>query len=56
MTDSCVKRCLAKPGDKLDSNDSTCLSKCADRFVETVSIVSGEIMPRNNQAEGKGKQ
>jgi len=40
MNDQCFKKCIPKPGSKLDSSDQACLAKCMDRYMEAWNIVA----------------
>ncbi|KAI3654475.1 hypothetical protein MP228_000529 [Amoeboaphelidium protococcarum] len=40
MNDKCFKKCVTKPGTKLDSSEQTCLAKCMDRYMDAWNIVS----------------
>eukprot|EP00048_Salpingoeca_helianthica_P022415 m.18077 g.18077 ORF g.18077 m.18077 type:complete len:89 (+) comp7291_c0_seq2:1128-1394(+) len=37
---SCFEKCIGKPGTSLDNSEKTCLSKCMDRYMETVNFVT----------------
>eukprot|EP00051_Salpingoeca_urceolata_P033036 m.18566 g.18566 ORF g.18566 m.18566 type:complete len:108 (+) comp5746_c0_seq1:163-486(+) len=49
---SCFKKCVSKPGTSLDSYETSCIQRCADRYLETwkhVSKVSQAMQQRLSQ-------
>eukprot|EP00898_Chlorokybus_atmophyticus_P005298 jgi/Chlat1/576/Chrsp103S00015 len=39
LSDVCWDKCITKPGSRLDSSESACLSYCAHRFLDASNIV-----------------
>ena len=39
VTELCFNKCVPKPGSKLDSGETQCLSSCTMRFLETTQVV-----------------
>jgi import inner membrane translocase subunit TIM13 len=50
ITDKCYVKCVAKPSPKLDNNDQTCLAKCMDRYLDTMTVVSQTMATRSQQS------
>jgi import inner membrane translocase subunit TIM13 len=44
MEKTCFKRCIQKPGMKLDKNEQVCLAKCMDRFMDSWDVTSKILM------------
>ncbi|KCV69141.1 hypothetical protein H696_04556 [Fonticula alba] len=40
ISDKCFERCVTKPGSRLDSSETSCVSRCTQRFLEARSIVA----------------
>ena len=43
INESCFKKCTGKSGVKLDLREQDCLSKCMDRYMETMNVVSKDV-------------
>ena len=50
ITDKCYVKCVTKPSPKLDNNDQTCLAKCMDRYLDTMTVVSQTMAARSQQS------
>ena len=48
LTDTCWDKCMGKPGTKLSSWETDCLTNCAERFLDT-SIFIVEKMHRESR-------
>ncbi|CAD5170673.1 unnamed protein product [Musa acuminata subsp. malaccensis] len=35
----CFVRCIAKPGTSLSGSESSCISRCVDRYIEATGII-----------------
>ncbi|KAI5056409.1 hypothetical protein GOP47_0028227 [Adiantum capillus-veneris] len=49
ILDKCYSKCVTKPSSSLSSSESGCVSKCSERYIEAISIISKEIMSRGLQ-------
>ncbi|KAK3154921.1 hypothetical protein QOZ80_2AG0141050 [Eleusine coracana subsp. coracana] len=36
----CFEKCVTKPGSSLSGSESSCISRCVDRYMEATGIVS----------------
>ncbi|KAL1828203.1 hypothetical protein DCAR_0207398 [Daucus carota subsp. sativus] len=36
----CFDKCITKPGSSLSGGDSSCISRCVDRYMEATGIIS----------------
>ncbi|XP_076922996.1 mitochondrial import inner membrane translocase subunit Tim13-like [Bidens hawaiensis] len=36
----CFDKCITKPGSSLSGGESSCISRCVDRYIEATSIIS----------------
>ncbi|GAV75120.1 zf-Tim10_DDP domain-containing protein [Cephalotus follicularis] len=36
----CFDKCITKPGSSLSGSESSCISRCVDRYIEATGIVS----------------
>ncbi|KAF8768608.1 hypothetical protein HU200_007157 [Digitaria exilis] len=36
----CFEKCVTKPGSSLSGSESSCISRCVDRYIEATGIVS----------------
>lgn len=39
LTDTCWDKCMSKPGAKLSSWETDCISNCAERFLDTSLLI-----------------
>lgn len=39
LTDTCWDKCMGKPGSKLSSWETDCISNCAERFLDTSMLI-----------------
>ncbi|PXF40104.1 Mitochondrial import inner membrane translocase subunit Tim8 A [Gracilariopsis chorda] len=49
LTDTCWDKCMGKPGNKLSSWETDCISNCAERFLDT-SIFIVQRMEKQAQS------
>ncbi|XVF53215.1 hypothetical protein PTKIN_Ptkin05aG0082200 [Pterospermum kingtungense] len=43
VQEKCFVRCITKPGSSLSGSESSCISRCVDRYIEATSIVGRTI-------------
>ncbi|XP_068650949.1 mitochondrial import inner membrane translocase subunit Tim13-like [Aristolochia californica] len=36
----CFDKCITKPGSSLSGSESSCISRCVDRYIEATGIIS----------------
>ncbi|RMX56284.1 mitochondrial import inner membrane translocase subunit Tim13 [Pocillopora verrucosa] len=46
MSEKCFKKCIYKPGTKLDNSEQKCISSCMDRYMDAWNIVSKTYQDR----------
>eukprot|EP00045_Choanoeca_perplexa_P020768 m.4999 g.4999 ORF g.4999 m.4999 type:complete len:114 (+) comp7356_c0_seq1:72-413(+) len=51
MSHACFEKCVPKPGTSLSSSEQACIGKCADRFVEAMSMVSRTYIAKLQQSQ-----
>ncbi|KAL9252880.1 Mitochondrial import inner membrane translocase subunit Tim13-like protein [Drosera capensis] len=37
---NCFEKCITKPGTSLSGSESSCVSRCMDRYIEATGIIS----------------
>ncbi|CEO99718.1 Mitochondrial import inner membrane translocase subunit [Plasmodiophora brassicae] len=48
LTDICWDKCLDKhPGSSLSNRESTCLTQCAQRYLDTSAFVMNQLVQKN---------
>ncbi|KAL8201003.1 hypothetical protein R6Q57_012342 [Mikania cordata] len=46
----CFEKCITKPGSSLSGGESSCVSRCVDRYIEATGIISRSLF--NAQRRG----
>ncbi|KAF7828093.1 mitochondrial import inner membrane translocase subunit Tim13 [Senna tora] len=36
----CFEKCITKPGSSLSGSESSCISRCVERYIEATGIIS----------------
>ncbi|KAJ9072044.1 Mitochondrial import inner membrane translocase subunit tim8 [Entomophthora muscae] len=49
MTDLCWDKCITKIGNRLDSNEESCLKNCVERFLDTSIFIVSKLQKQGNQ-------
>jgi mitochondrial import inner membrane translocase subunit TIM13 len=49
ITDRCFDLCVSRPGKKLDAVELNCLSRCHDRYADTMNVVAMTIAARSER-------
>ncbi len=49
LTEVCFDNCVSKPGNKLDSYETSCLSQCSLRYLETGQVILGRLQRMQQQ-------
>lgn len=44
MREKCFAKCITKPGSSLSSGESTCVSRCTDRYVDATRMISAVVL------------
>ncbi|KAL1188307.1 Mitochondrial import inner membrane translocase subunit TIM13 [Cardamine amara subsp. amara] len=39
----CFEKCITKPGSSLGGSESSCISRCVDRYIEATGIISRSL-------------
>ncbi|RWW66014.1 hypothetical protein BHE74_00026643, partial [Ensete ventricosum] len=39
----CFARCITKPGTSLSGSESSCISRCLDRYIEATGIIGRSL-------------
>lgn len=47
MADLCFDRCVNKPGQSLSKSESTCISNCAERYLDSKMYVTNRILKQH---------
>ena len=50
MTKKCFQKCIYKPGYGLAASDLKCLNNCADSYMDTVDLISKELLNQQESA------
>nr|GME01840.1 mitochondrial import inner membrane translocase subunit Tim13-like [Ipomoea batatas] len=40
VREKCFDKCITKPGSSLSGGESSCISRCVDRYIEATGIIS----------------
>lgn len=46
LSEICFEKCVAKPGNKLDSSEATCISHCAGRYLDTSMFIMNRMVQK----------
>ena len=49
MSEKCFEKCVTRPGTSLTTGEMACLSKCADRYTECMSLVFSAVARKAQQ-------
>ena len=49
LTETCFDKCVAKPGNKLDSSEANCIANCAGRYLDSSVFVVNRMMAKRQQ-------
>ena len=39
----CFEKCITKPGSSLSGGESSCISRCVERYIEATGIISKSL-------------
>ncbi|XP_004535304.1 mitochondrial import inner membrane translocase subunit Tim13 [Ceratitis capitata] len=53
VTEKCFKKCIVKPGTKLDTAEQKCISMCMDRYMDSWNLVSRTYGKRLQREQSK---
>mmetsp|Transcript_7847 Transcript_7847/g.23700 ORF Transcript_7847/g.23700 Transcript_7847/m.23700 type:complete len:80 (+) Transcript_7847:423-662(+) len=48
VTDRCFEKCVYSPGKELSNKEKDCTSKCMDRFIDAMNVISDTLRNRSN--------
>ena len=51
LTETCFDKCVAKPGNKLDSSEANCIANCAGRYLDSSVFVVNRMMAKRQQQQ-----
>ncbi|TPX33455.1 hypothetical protein SmJEL517_g03670 [Synchytrium microbalum] len=51
----CFEKCVLKPGSRLDTTETTCLSRCVDTYIQTWNLVSTTYLRRLQRESGNAR-
>ena len=49
MREKCFAKCVTKPGTSLSSGETTCISRCTDRYVDATRAISNVVLQAYSQ-------
>ena len=52
MREKCFAKCVTKPGTSLSSGETTCISRCTDRYVDATRAISNVVLQAYSQGGG----
>ena len=44
VREKCFAKCVQKPGSILSGGESSCISRCVDRYIEATQVVSKAVL------------
>ena len=52
VREKCFAKCVTKPGTSLSSGETTCISRCTDRYVDATRAISNVVLQAYSQGGG----
>ena len=46
LSEICFEKCVAKPGNKLDSTEASCISNCTGRYLDTSMFIMNRMVQK----------
>jgi import inner membrane translocase subunit TIM13 len=50
VAEKCFAKCVSRPGPKLDASEQTCLSRCQERYLEALTIITKAMNDRTSSS------
>lgn len=44
LRDKCFSKCITRPGSSMSNGESSCVSRCVDRYIEATSIIMRAVV------------